>query len=209
MAWPWRVHVDSPVRTISGAAAISSHSCTFERRSVLVDAGVVDSALGPFRRTAALERFAILAYCFMPDHVHLLVEARADTCDLRHFAKMSKQRSGGVYGRSARQRLWQEGYYDRVLRREDDAYAIAIHLMNRVRAGLAKAPTDYPHQGSDVWAVAWLFQRRGTPQRRPDLALQDPARLGGNARSSKSGGLQSKTRPTLCLRCAFRHSPSP
>ena len=111
--------------------------CTFERRSTFV---------------------AILAYCFMPDHVHLLVEACADACDLRRFAKMAKQRSGGVHARTAGQRLWQEGYYDRVLRREDDAYDMARYIfMTPVRAGLARTPTDYPYRGSDVWDIAWLF----------------------------------------------------
>ena len=60
--------------------------CTFERRSTFVDAPVIASVLAEFRRTSALESFAILAYCFMPDHVHPLVEACAEACDLRRTA---------------------------------------------------------------------------------------------------------------------------
>jgi REP element-mobilizing transposase RayT len=58
----------------------------------------------------------------MPDHAYLLVEGLAHDSDLRCFAKMAKQRSGGVYRRRWGQRLWQEGYYERVLRDEDDAF---------------------------------------------------------------------------------------
>jgi len=99
--------------------------------------------------TARLEGFAILAYCFMPDHVHLLVEGVRERADLRRFAKLAKQRSGALYARRVRRALWQKGYYERVLRDVDDAHEIARYILaNPVRAGLAWSPIDYPYAGS-------------------------------------------------------------
>jgi REP element-mobilizing transposase RayT len=40
------------------------------------------------------ERFAVIAYCFMPDHLHLLVDARSDSSDCLRFIKRAKQFSG-------------------------------------------------------------------------------------------------------------------
>jgi len=50
--------------------------------------------------------------------------------------------------------LWQEGYYERVLRVSEDARWVARYIMgNPVRAGLAQTPDQYPFSGSDVWTI--------------------------------------------------------
>ena len=87
----------------------------------------------------------------MPDHVHLLVEGRLDSSDLRRFAKMAKQRSGAVYAKIERRALWQEGYLDRILREGDDVRGIVRYLMeNPIRAGIVERVEDYPYLGSDT-----------------------------------------------------------
>ena len=119
--------------------------CTCRRVRAFADPEVAAQTLEQFRRTATIERFEILAYCLMPDHAHLLVEGLTANSDLRRFAKMAKQRSGGVHRRRCGARLWQEGYFDRVLRDRDDAGEIARYIVNNpTRAGLS----SYPHVGS-------------------------------------------------------------
>ena len=66
--------------------------------------------------TSALFEFAIFAYCFMPDHVHLLVFSESENADLRAFVKRFKQMSGFAYRHDHGQSLWQPGYHERVLR---------------------------------------------------------------------------------------------
>jgi REP element-mobilizing transposase RayT len=108
---------------------------------------------------AVSEQFAILAYCLMPDHAHLLVEGLNDSSDLQHFVKMAKQRSGGDYRRRSNKRLWQEGYFDRVLRDEEDARDFARYIINNpVRAALVTSPLDYAHLGSTLWTVEELVE---------------------------------------------------
>ncbi|HEY9465944.1 MAG TPA: transposase [Vicinamibacterales bacterium] len=120
--------------------------CTFERIQALADPDVAARTLEQFRRTAAIEQFAIRAYCLMPDHVHLLVEGLSARSDLKRFAKMAKQRSGGVHRRRCGVKLWQEGYFDRVLRDGDDPAALARYILdNPIEAGLP----NYPNVGSD------------------------------------------------------------
>ena len=133
--------------------------CTRDRLPVFGDSEISQQTLTQFRRTSALEGFAILAYCLMPDHAHLLVEGLGEDSDFKRFTKMAKQRSGGLYARTHHQRLWQEGYYERVLRDEDDTRALARYILsNPVRAGLVESPDEYPFIGSDVWSLAELLE---------------------------------------------------
>jgi putative transposase len=133
--------------------------CVRDRLPAFTDRQIADQTLTQFQRTSALEGFAILAYCLMPDHLHLLVEGTSLDSDFKRFAKMAKQRSGALYARTRHQRLWQEGYYERVLRDDDDAREFARYVVNNpVRAGLVESPADYPFVGSDVWSVKDLLE---------------------------------------------------
>ena len=112
-----------------------------------------------FRRTATLEAFAILAYCLMPDHAHFLLEGLRESSDFRRFARLAKQRSGGVHARAGKGHLWQEGYYDRVLREHEDIKGIARYILeNPVRARLVSTPVEYPYLGSDKWSLSELLE---------------------------------------------------
>ncbi len=76
------------------------------RRPHFVSPAAIDPALLQFRRTCSEEGFAILAYCFMPDHVHLLLEATTEQSNLLRCQRKLKQLSGYYYKRFGR-RLWQ------------------------------------------------------------------------------------------------------
>ena len=96
----------------------------------------------------------------MPDHAHLLIEGMTDAADLQRFVKRAKQRSGQAHAHHAHGRLWQEGYYDRVLRAEEDSRAIARYVIeNPVRAGLVDRAGLYPPLASDVSPVEELLDR--------------------------------------------------
>ena len=133
--------------------------CTFRRQKFFVNETTVGNTLLQFRKTAAIESFECSAYCFMPDHVHFLLEALSDAADFRKFCKLAKQRSGSVHARERGGRLWQEGYHDRVLRESDDSMSVARYLLNNpVRAGLVVSPVEYPYLGSDRWTVEELIE---------------------------------------------------
>jgi REP element-mobilizing transposase RayT len=95
----------------------------------------------------------------MPDHVHLLVVGTAADSDLRRFVKSTKQSSGRIHSRIYDRRLWDEGYYDRILRKDSDVREIARYIVwNPVRAGLTTKPAQYPYIGSDVLSIEQLEQ---------------------------------------------------
>jgi putative transposase len=90
---------------------------------------------------------ALGRYVIMPDHVHLFV--RGD----RNFTLSSwiggLKRAMSVAPESPR--LWQPGFFDRVLR-SDESYAEKWNYVrnNPVRAGLVKDPEDWPYHGEIV-----------------------------------------------------------
>src|SRR5207248_1955314 len=94
--------------------------CTDYRRRLFVDGANVAIALPQILRAASENHFAVLAYCFMPDHLHLVVEALDDQADCRNFIKKAKQYSGFYFSQARGQKLWQRYGYERVLR-DDEA----------------------------------------------------------------------------------------
>src|SRR5688572_29944129 len=81
--------------------------CTHARQRIFVTCERVDLVLAQIERSAAQEQFAIIAYCFMPDHLHLLVEGRCESSDCRRFMSRAKQFSGLHYAKEFGGRLWQ------------------------------------------------------------------------------------------------------
>jgi putative transposase len=128
--------------------------CTKDRQPLFVEADTVTSVLTSIRQCAATCGFAVLAYCFMSDHVHLIVSATTDTADLRMFMSRWKQRSGYVHRQRTGEFLWQPSYFDHVLRDEEATRrAVKYVLENPVRKGLVAEFQQYPFSGSDVFSI--------------------------------------------------------
>jgi putative transposase len=91
--------------------------------------------------------FDTLAFCFMPDHLHLLLAGR-DGSSLRDFAHHFKQVSSYRFKRGHGAALWQISYYDHVVRRDEDVEQIAAYIWdNPVRAGLVESRLEYAFSG--------------------------------------------------------------
>ena len=125
--------------------------CTDARHKVFTNPLTVACVREQIMSAAHAQGFAILAYIFMPDHAHLLVEGKSEGADLRSFTHLAKQKSGYAYSKSHHRRLWQPSYYDRVLRDDEQTWdAIRYVVMNPVRANLVKDFRQYAFLGSAV-----------------------------------------------------------
>lgn len=95
-----------------------------------------------------------LAYVVMPDHFHWLLSLEGHFDLPRLMASLK-----GYTARRIKERidlsgdpLWQEGYHDHALRREEDVQAAARYIVaNPLRAGLVERLGDYP-----LWDAVWL-----------------------------------------------------
>ena len=125
--------------------------CTFQRASHFTAAAAVDLVRFEILATAARYAFDVCAYCFMADHLHLLVQGMKSDATLTPFITMAKQRSGYLFARRTGARLWQEGYFERAIRSDEDLTGVALYIQaNPVRAGLVSRVADWPHTGGSL-----------------------------------------------------------
>ncbi len=101
----------------------------------------------------------------MPDHAHVLACGTEDGSDLQVFATAFKSATAYRYRARADRRLWQPGYFERVLRSEEATDTVARYILeNPIRAGLARLVGEYPFAGSFVHDATALLDlwRDGT-----------------------------------------------
>ena len=60
--------------------------CTADRARFFVADDTVALVTSELARTADIEQFTVIAYCFMPDHLHVLVEGTSDSCETRRLS---------------------------------------------------------------------------------------------------------------------------
>jgi putative transposase len=73
---------------------------TDERRVVFTEAEPVDQVLTQILRACTEKAFAVIAYCFMSDHLHLVVEGEKTDSDCKAFIKAAKQYSAYYFKRA-------------------------------------------------------------------------------------------------------------
>ena len=131
----------------------------FARQPRFEDARVVSEVHRIFCAAADKWTFQILAYCYMPDHLHLLLVGQEEDADLRGMMHDAKQRSGYWYSRRTGQRLWQESYFDHIVRDEESVTKQACYILaNPVRAGLIERWDWWPHSGTTLSVTDDDFQ---------------------------------------------------
>jgi putative transposase len=128
-------------------------TCVTHNRLRLFESDIVaETTLRELMRASDEHGFAVLAYCLMPDHVHLLVEGVTPTAELRSFVRVFRRRAAWKCREITGLRLWQRGYHDRVLReRESTDRVVAYIVSNPVRARLVTHATEYRYS----WAEGW------------------------------------------------------
>jgi REP element-mobilizing transposase RayT len=106
-----------------------------------------------FRREDSLGSAKTLAFVVMPDHFHWLV-AQGVSSTLSTVVSNVKSLSARWINHSLERSgpIWQPGFYDRAIRRDEDIAAVARYIVaNPLRAGLVDRIGDYP-----LWDSVWL-----------------------------------------------------
>jgi len=93
-----------------------------------------------------------LAWVLMPDHLHWLVEIGNDSTLSKIM--MYKGRAAHRINNEIKHhgRIWNKGFHDHALRKEDDVRNIARYIVaNPLRAGLVQHIGEYP-----LWDAVWF-----------------------------------------------------
>ena len=132
--------------------------CTFNKEQIFKDnPSTVTWFVDILREQSRTFRFKIWAYCFMPDHLHLLLEGDDVNSDLKKFISSYKQISSFYYKERVGKQLWQINYYDHVLRKEEDNMNVAYYIFNNpLRKGIVDDFKQYKFIGSFEFDMAKL-----------------------------------------------------
>lgn len=102
------------------------------------------------------ERYALLAWCVMPNHVHVLIEPHADhslSDILKSIKGYSATRINKALARSGP--LWAPDYFDRFIRNDAHFSATLAYVENNpVAAGLCERPQDWAFSSAAARANA-------------------------------------------------------
>lgn len=127
--------------------------CTYHKKIYFDKDDIVEFVLKILKEEADKLKFELFAYCFMPDHIHLLLLG-SENSSLKDFMRIFKQKSSFYFKKKYGEKLWHLSYYDRILRKEDSLRDVAIYIFNNpVRKGLVENFKDYKFLGSFVFNV--------------------------------------------------------
>ncbi|QJD60807.1 transposase [Pseudomonas sp. gcc21] len=121
-------------------------AATANRQPVFNDFASARTLVNIFQAESRLKQVHTWAFVVMPDHFHWILQLNDEP--LSHVIGRVKGLSARRLGRA----LWQDGFHDRALRKEQDLKAMARYVVaNPIRAGIVDSVGDYPH-----WDAVWL-----------------------------------------------------
>jgi putative transposase len=130
-----------------------------------------DICLDQIDRARAKHKFALFAYVVMPDHVHLLLWTLES--QLPKLMRDWKSASGFAIAKARTKHgaIWQERYFDFILRRARDfGNKLEYIHANPVEATLVARPEDW------AWSSAAFYIKKAPVRIQPDVftPLSDP-----------------------------------
>jgi putative transposase len=111
-----------------GNVTVSFHACIAYRRRVLANAATFDALLGILDDVASRHACAVRAYCFMPDHLHVILRGTTPEADIWAAMVDLKQRTGLWLAANAGAR-WQKDFYDEILRSYEQAQDMISYVL--------------------------------------------------------------------------------
>jgi putative transposase len=151
-----QIRLPAAVYGESGARVLVTFTVV-DRKPVFTDPALAAACVELIQEQAGTDAIGVLAYCLMPDHVHLLVrvDGRVDVIQFVKSFKSRSTRMAWTHGHSGQ--LWQRSFHDHVLREIDDEREYLRYILaNPARVGLVETWSDYPHSGSFEYEITDL-----------------------------------------------------
>lgn len=128
-------------------------SATHDRREFFRFFDCGRAVVRSLRREQESGHTETLAFVVMPDHFHWMFslqdQASLSTC-VNTVKSLSAREINRFLNRHGE--VWQRGFYDRAIRREEDLVGVARYIVaNPLRAGIVRSVRDYP-----LWDAKWL-----------------------------------------------------
>jgi putative transposase len=126
--------------------------CVHHRRRLFVAGHVFHSAEKILLEALAKADCDAHVFMFMPDHCHFLIEGKSEESDLWQCVVDFKRKSGYWLTRYPTLEEWQKGFYDHILRQDEDLIKQVRYILgNPLRKGLVEDWKAYPYKGSTLY----------------------------------------------------------
>ena len=96
----------------------------------------------------------VLAYIFMPDHCHVLLQGKSELADTLCAMRNFKQKSGFWLSKNHHGIEWQKSFYDHILRSDEEIDKQMRYILeNPVRKRIIEDWKEYPWNGSMIYEI--------------------------------------------------------
>ena len=131
---------------------------TYKRQKIFTDYFLGRIVIHAMQNQEHLQNIKSLAFVIMPDHLHWLFSLQnnnklADVMkSVKGYSASKIQRIRKEQGKiTSNQPLWQDGYHDHAMRKEEDLQKMARYIVaNPLRAGIVKTVAEY-----SLWDAIW------------------------------------------------------
>ena len=128
-------------------------TATHGRRPLFAELRIGRTVVQAMKCEDAAEHTETLAFVVMPDHLHWLLQLVGDRslsdCVCVMKSHSAREINATIGSKTA---IWQRGFYDRAIRKDDDLVTIARYIVaNPLRTGIVDSISRYP-----LWDAKWL-----------------------------------------------------
>jgi putative transposase len=137
-----------------GIVSVSFTLCILDKKPAFIESDIVDAFIEILTDLVRKAPYKIPVFCFMPDHLHLIIQGTSGDSDIWKTVVAFKQRSGFWLASNRPAIKWQKDFYDHIIR-NDEKLTIQIKyiLDNPMRNGLTLSWEQYPYKGAIGYAL--------------------------------------------------------
>ncbi len=126
--------------------------CTASRLNLFSDKNFVEICASRLRELAQKYKFTLGIFCFMPDHVHILLSNTAGLSIVEFVRDFKYKCTRESWAFGFKGAVWQKSFYDHFLRNDEDLKATVDYIYeNPRRKGLPEFRMKSPFVGSDLF----------------------------------------------------------
>jgi putative transposase len=123
--------------------------CVHDKKPIFQESTVIEAFIKLLYASVENSRCIVPVYCFMPDHLHIILTGAEPQADLWKTIVSYKQKTGYWLSRNVPTDRWQKDFYDHIIRAEKTiATQVRYILDNPVRKGLVPSWQEYPYKGA-------------------------------------------------------------
>jgi putative transposase len=138
-----------PEAAYDGEVTVAFTACEERRYRMFDSLDILYACLDLLGEAADDHGCIVPIYCFMPDHLHVILIGTSPGSRPKKAMDRFKQTSGVWIARNRPSFEWQTSFHDHIIRKSEDWRSQVQYIAaNPIRAGLADNMFDYAYTGS-------------------------------------------------------------